>query len=39
MEAAEDLAIAAGYDVIGKICLLDIGIAKPKGVESLIKYE
>jgi len=39
MEAAEDLAYAAGYDVIGKICLLDIGIAKPKGVKSLIKYE
>jgi hypothetical protein len=39
MESAEEMAICAGYDVIGKICLLDIGIAKPKGVKSLIKYE
>ena len=39
MESAEEMAICAGYDVIGKICLLDIGIAKPKGVKSLLKYE
>ena len=38
MESAEEMAICAGYYVIGKICLLDIGIAKPKGVKSLITY-
>ena len=40
MEAAEELAIAAGYDVIGKVCLLDIGLKNAEGyVKSLIKYE
>ena len=38
MEAAEELANACGYDVIGKVCLIDIGIAKTD-VKSIIKYE
>ena len=38
MEAAEELAYTCGYDVIGKVCLIDIGIAD-SNVKSLIKYE
>jgi len=38
MNAAEDLAIAAGYEVIGKICLLDIGIKKNHDTKCLISY-
>ena len=38
MEAAEELAYTCGYDVIGKVCLIDIGIAH-SNVKSIIKYE
>ena len=38
MEAAEELANTCGYDVIGKVCLMDIGLVKTD-VKSIIKYE
>jgi adenine phosphoribosyltransferase len=38
MEAAEELANTCGYDVIGKVCLMDIGLVKTD-VKSVIKYE
>ena len=38
MEAAEELAYTCGYDVIGKVCLMDIGLVKTD-VKSVIKYE
>ena len=38
MESAENMAICAGYDVIGKICLLDIGIKKNHDTKCLISY-
>ena len=38
MESAETMAICAGYDVIGKICLLDIGIKKNHDTKCLISY-
>ena len=39
MTAAEGLAAMSGYDVIGKLCLLDIGIKKDHDVKCLISYE
>jgi len=39
MTAAEGLATMSGYDVIGKLCLLDIGIKKGHDVKCLISYE
>jgi adenine phosphoribosyltransferase len=38
MDAAEELCKMAGYNVIDKICLLDIGIKKEHDVKCLIKY-
>ena len=38
MKAAEDLAHTCGYDVIGKVCLMDIGLVETD-VKSIIKYE
>lgn len=38
MTAAEGLATMSGYDVIDKICLLDIGIKKDHDVKCLITY-
>lgn len=39
MTAAEQLCKMSGYDVVGKICLVDIGIKKNHGVKCLISYE
>jgi adenine phosphoribosyltransferase len=39
MEAAEYLCNRSGYNVVGKICLIDIGIKKDHGVKCLISYE
>ena len=39
MEAARELCESAGYNVIDKICLLDIGIVKEHDVKCLITYE
>lgn len=39
MEAAEELANGCGYDVIDKICLLDIGLVKDHDVKCVITYE
>jgi hypothetical protein len=39
MEAAEQLCKMSGYNVVGKICLLDIGIRKDHDVKCLIKYD
>jgi adenine phosphoribosyltransferase len=38
MNAAEELCKSAGYNVIDKVCLLDIGIVKDHDVKCLIKY-
>lgn len=38
MEAAEQLCNMSGYDVVGKICLVDIGIKKDHDVKCLITY-
>lgn len=39
LTAAEGLATMSGYDVIDKICLVDIGIKKEHDVKCLITYE
>ena len=39
LTAAEGLATMSGYDVIDKICLVDIGIKKDHDVKCLITYE
>lgn len=38
MEAAEELCKIAGYEVVDKLCLVDIGIKKGHDVKCLIKY-
>ena len=38
MDAAERLCEMSGYDVIDKICLLDIGIKKGHDVKCLLEY-
>jgi adenine phosphoribosyltransferase len=38
MDAAERLCKMSGYSVVGKICLVDIGIKKEHDVKCLIKY-
>ena len=38
MEAAERLCEMSGYDVVGKLCLLDIGIKKGHDVKCLVEY-
>ena len=38
MDAAERLCEEAGLDIIGKLCLVDIGLKKDHDVKSLIKY-
>jgi adenine phosphoribosyltransferase len=38
MEAAEELCKMSGYEVIGKLCLVDIGIKKGHDVKCLINY-
>jgi|TARA_B110000305_G_scaffold36413_1_gene36550 adenine phosphoribosyltransferase len=38
MEAAENLCKFGGYEILDKICLLDIGIVKEHDVKYLIKY-
>ena len=38
MEAAEQLCQMSGYDVIDKLCLVDIGIKKDHDVKCLITY-
>jgi adenine/guanine phosphoribosyltransferase-like PRPP-binding protein len=39
MKAAETLCKNAGYNVIDKLCLIDIGIVKDHDVKCLITYE
>lgn len=40
MNAAEQLCIKAGYEVIGKVVLIDLAfLHEPNDVKSLIKYE
>jgi adenine phosphoribosyltransferase len=39
MDAAEQLCKMSGYDVIDKLCLVDIGIRKGHDVKCLITYE
>ena len=38
MEAAEELCKMSGYEVIGKLCLVDIGIKKDHDIKCLINY-
>jgi adenine phosphoribosyltransferase len=38
MEAAEQLCKMSGYEVIGKLCLVDIGIKKDHDVNCLVTY-
>ena len=38
MDAAEQLCKMSGYDVIGKLCLVDIGIKKGHDVKCLVEY-
>ena len=38
MDAAEQLCMMSGYEVISKLCLVDIGIKKIHDVKCLIKY-
>lgn len=38
MEAAERLCEMSGYNVIDKLCLVDIGIKKDHDVKCLVKY-
>jgi adenine phosphoribosyltransferase len=39
MEAAEELCKIAGYEVVDKLCLVDIGLKKDHDIKCLIKYE
>jgi adenine phosphoribosyltransferase len=39
MNAAVELCKSAGYNVIDKVCLLDIGIVKGHDVKCLVTYE
>mgnify|MGYP003635236279 FL=1 len=40
MDAAEQLCVDAGYDVVGKVVLIDLAfLHKPTDVKSVIKYE
>jgi adenine phosphoribosyltransferase len=39
MKAAEELCKIAGYEVVDKLCLVDIGIKKEHDVKCLITYE
>jgi adenine phosphoribosyltransferase len=39
MEAAEQLCKMSGYNVVGKICLIDIGLKKDHDIKCLISYE
>jgi len=40
MDAAEQLCVDAGYDVVGKVVLIDLAfLHKPTDVRSVIKYE
>lgn len=40
MNAAEELCIKAGYEVIGKVVLIDLAfLHEPNDVKSLVKYE
>ena len=39
MDAAAELCKSAGYNVIDKVCLLDIGIVKGHDVKCLVTYE
>jgi adenine phosphoribosyltransferase len=39
IDAAEELCKLAGYDVIGKLCLVDIGLTERTDVKSLVYYE
>ena len=38
MEAAEQLCKMSGYEVIGKLCLVDIGIKKDHDIKCLINF-
>ena len=38
MEAAEQLCTMSGYEIIGKLCLVDIGLKKEHDVKCLIEY-
>ena len=38
MEAAQQLATDAGYEVIDSICLIDIGILKQHNIKCLLSY-
>lgn len=38
MEAAEELCKIAGYEVVDKICLVDIGLKKDHDIKCLITY-
>ncbi len=39
MKASEKLSKICGYDIIDKLCLLDIGIVKDHDIKCLINYE
>ena len=39
MKASEELSKICGYDIIDKLCLLDIGIVKDHDIKCLISYE
>lgn len=39
IDAAQELCKLVGYDVIGKLCLVDIGLTDRTDVKSLIYYE
>ena len=38
IEAAQQLATDAGYEVIDSICLIDIGILKQHNIKCLLSY-
>ena len=39
MKASEELSKICGYDIIDKLCLLDIGIVEDHDIKCLIKYD
>jgi adenine/guanine phosphoribosyltransferase-like PRPP-binding protein len=39
MKASEELSKICGYDIIDKLCLLDIGIVEDHDIKCLINYK